>query len=412
MKINLIPLFGIGLISSLFILSSCADIPSNVISRTEERQALISAAQNESAGDNEIKTIPIGDLKKDADEALRASYSNIKIDKEIPVSFPDRIFICDFRQADDYIPKYETVSKAILREPDVSLITPVESVENGVRTVLYRDEEKQLHFCLSDAGFLTFIKPDAFSAPYGEGDLVKIYHIDRGDDLSDTYILNGRSVSVREAVDHTQDWLDKIYAPFEPDYQFKIKTAFARRNEAGDNCFRFWAEAFYKDIAIDSLVSVLDTSEPGSYYFRYYIKGLTLSMNSSDEISSFTNGVGVSIPENIREVKSIIPLSYALKLIEKTFADLANPLEFCDIGLKLTMSPDYDPNKGQYPNSPGVLSKGKLKWEFIIDLNERLAQQENSSEIPSTRGDIRAYVYVDAETGEIDHEFDLNTLWQ
>lgn len=111
-------------------------------------------------------------------------------------------------------------------------------------------------------------------------------------------------------------------------------------------------------------------------------------------------------PVEKQSLDNIISLSSALRSIETTFADFDEKLEINDINLKYTLKPQYDPESGIIFNAPNTEMTGRLVWEFVMDVpHDKISDGGNL-------GDVRRYIYVDAENGQIDYEFDVYKLLQ
>ena len=54
--------------------------------------------------------------------------------------------------------------------------------------------------------------------------------------------------------------------------------------------------------------------------------------------------------------------------------------------------------------------ESRLVWEMIISLSED--EEKSLSRIKPEHGDVRKYIRIDAETGEMEFEFDVNMLLQ
>lgn len=390
------------------LLGGCADVPKNVVSKAEERDNNSLSA----AADAKLETISVSELKADAERALSEKYSNFTLSDKINVRLPENYMQCDFVQTDGFTARADELVSRFFDAEQLGGIRPEQSSWDyskafSHRTSGFRDEEKEIHYCLWDNGFLCFMKGQLFKEQIECGKVRKIYHADRKDDLSDKYDLNGTELSVAEAVEAANKWLDENYADLVPDYKVSVKTVLARQNDYGENALQFNAHLTYKGIELDELNQIV---KAGSSGIRYANKRIILIMKNGTDIDYFTNGDGMLRPKEGQSLEKIISLSSALRSIESTFTDFEAPPELGSIGLKYTLAPQYDadlPAEQAIPyNAPGTEYKGRLVWEFVIDVPHSLIPEDNDP------GDVRRYIYVDAENGSIDFEFDLNKLRQ
>ncbi|MBR6873281.1 MAG: hypothetical protein IKN17_07235 [Ruminococcus sp.] len=389
------------------LLASCADVPENVISKAEERENNSLSV----SADAKPESIPVSELKADVDKALSEKYANFTLSDKINVVLPERYVRCDFKQTDGVSDRAQELAGRFF---DAELIKGVKAEEGSwdyskaftFHSCGFRDEEKEIHYFLWDNGFLCFMKSPLFYEQCECGKVRKIYHADRKDDLSDKYDLNGTEISVAEAVEAANKWLDENYADLVPDYKVSVKTVLARQNDYGENALEFYAHLIYKGIELDELNQIV---ESGTSKLKYANKRISMIMKNSTDISYFTNGDGMLKPDEGENLDKIISLSSALRCIESTFTDFETPPEINSIGLKYTLSPQYYaglPAEQAIPyNAPGTKYKGRIVWEFVIDVPHCLLTDNDP-------GDVRRYILVDAETGDIEFEFDINKLGQ
>ena len=389
------------------LLASCADVPENVVSKAEVRENNDISA----AADAKPESIPVGELKADVDKALSKKYANFTLSDKINVVLPETYVRCDFKQTDGLSERADELAGRFF---DAELIKGIkaergdwkfsEAYTHRIRG--FRDEEKEIHYSLWDNGFLCFMKGQLFREQIECGKVQKIYHADRKDDLSDKYTLGDTEISVAEAVEAANKWLGENYADLEPDYKVCVKTVMVRQNDQGENALQFNVHLIYKGIELDELREIY---EAGTNRMKYACKQIIMIMKNGTEIGYFTNGDGMLKPVEGQSLDKIISLSSALKSIESTFTDFESPPEINSIGLKYTLSPQYNadlPAEKAVPyNAPDTEFKGRIVWEFVIDVPRELLTDNDP-------GDVRRYILVDAETGDIEFEFDINKLGQ
>ena len=124
---------------------------------------------------------------------------------------------------------------------------------DGMVSYSFSNDDEKMYGCVGNNGFICFAKPSAFDDLFNGGNRVKIYHIDRDDDLSDSYELDGTSVTIKQAADFAQDWLDKNYADLEPDLEIAVKTIIVRQSDQGIYSFDIHASKKYNGVLLDDL---------------------------------------------------------------------------------------------------------------------------------------------------------------
>ena len=410
---------------SLVMLVGCNEVPEDVRSREEERQGVISHAEM-SEHPTEAKLISTNELQADVENALSGKYRNFILSDNIKVELPEEYAECSFTQAADFDSNAEALAEKFFSSDEMSKVELKKVSEpaviasddpeynaddnpNIINCRSYRDEEQKLHISVWDNGFCCLIKPSFFDTLGADGKFYKLYHVDRSDDLSDTYLLGEKEVSVKEAADNAQKWVDDNYARFEPDYKFRVKTVIVKYNDLGEYMFNIRISKSYKGIYIDELHEVTDSSikRPDGLgnYFQYIntLNYLEIQMKTESVPEYFSNATGTLIPKEEKALGKVVSLSSALGLIENKFADFNEPYIISDINLKYMLYPNYDFKSGIYYNTAGNNYSARIVWEFVIDV----PQEQGSS-----NNDVRRFVCVDAETGEISYEFELSKLWQ
>lgn len=385
------------------VLAGCAQTPDSVRSSAEKD----SKERNEITA---IQYISSNKLSDDIDNALDKSYTQFDLRENISVKLPEDYCEVDFTQISDYEENYEKIMTRIFGKDVLDRENTVhDETGDGMVSYSFSDDDEKMYGCVGNNGFICFAKPSAFDNLFNGGNRVKIYHIDRDDDLSDSYELDGTSVTIKQAADFAQEWLDENYADLEPDLEIAVKTIIVRQSDQGIYSFDIHASKKYNGVLLDDLVQMTDTSDESMSKMKYITQGIYMQMFKSDEIGSLTNGNGILIPKKERSVDKIISLSSAMGYIENTFTDFNEKMEISAIDLKYTLTPLNDNKNGQSCYDAGIKFDSHLVWEFVMDVPE--------NEIPvgdeySSAGNIQRFIYLDAESGDLDYEFDINMLMQ
>lgn len=385
------------------VLAGCAQTPDSVRFSAEKD----SKERNEITA---IQYISSNKLSDDIDNALDKSYTQFDLRENISVKLPEDYCEVDFTQISDYEENYEKIMTRIFGKDVLDRENTVhDETGDGMVSYSFSDDDEKMYGCVGNNGFICFAKPSAFDDLFNGGNRVKIYHIDRDDDLSDSYELDGTSVTIKQAADFALDWLDKNYADLEPDLEIAVKTIIVRQSDQGIYSFDIHASKKYNGVLLDDLVQMTDTSDESMSKMKYITQGIYMQMFKSDEIGSLTNGNGILIPKKEKSVDKIISLSSAMGFIENTFTDFNEKMEISAIDLKYTLTPLNDNKNGQSCYDAGIKFDSHLVWEFVMDVpeNEMPVGDEYSS-----AGNIQRFIYLDAESGDLDYEFDINMLMQ
>lgn len=398
------------LLSSLCVMfmTACNEVPEDVRSRTEQSRELSEKHTGE------IKYIPVDEMKDDIEKAFNDTYSNFTLRKGINVRLPDSFTECEFTQTEGFLSNTEKALDTFFDENEIEGIELQngrfpEDARNGSLAKVFRDDDKELHFSAWDNGFLCVMRSSLFAQMTNGGKTVRIYHVDRGDDLSDKYLLGDKEYTVKEAVDAAQKFIDDKYAQFDPGYEFKVKTVKVMQDDLGEYSFYHTVIKLYNGVKLDDMMLSLWSADDDPDFKPKRFNRVLLGCKSGIDIEYLTNNDGTVKAKEIKTLDKAVSLSSALQYIEKRFTDFNSIPEICDIQLSYTLSPVYDEDTSIY-NAPGTKMESRLVWEMIISLSED--EEKSLSRIRPEHGDVRKYIRIDAETGEMEFEFDVNMLLQ
>lgn len=382
---------------ALFLLVGCASVPDEV-KKDMSKYNDLSSADDRTA----FSYIEISELQSNTEAALKGSYGQFAVSDKINFCQPDEINIMKFETKGEFI-KSEN-SKEIMTyffdKPTIESI--IDSSSTSTDNGYFLNEKGKVYFAAGDNGFIAMLNPETFDLGFSCSiPLVKIYHPDRNDDLSDEYQLKNGKCSVSDAIDYINDWFESNYKSLIPYYDYQVNTVIVREYE-GNYLYEFFVEALYKGVPVDSY-----TTEPeringeltrNMAYLSYRIE---IQMINVDSIDSFTTGTGTPIPKAEEKINECISLESALNFCENTFTEFRD-VTISDIDIMYTLIPVYETDAdGNYFLS-GYNSRPV--WEFIIDVppEDFLANGE-----VNTYGDTRKYIYIDMVTGELHYNFDI-----
>ncbi len=362
---------------------------------------------------SDLDFISVDKLSEDVIEALEKEPSNFILSDNINVELPDEYYECDFQQISGFDENYESIYSSLFDE-DVYKNAEIahETTNDGMTS--YSFEDGGNYCCVGDNGFIAFYYSEVGDNAFSLGNRVEIYHIDRSNTNLEAIYNKDTQITIGEIVENAQTWLDENYNQYEPDYDISVKTVIARSSDDIDDGFFFqvYAEKKYNGIALNNLVPMLDLDTD---MLKYQTNNVCLWMYMDGEVKCMTNGVGMITPTEKEELTEIVSLSSAIDSIEETFTDFNEPMTINDINLKYTLTPvgynphpDYKAGEKDSAYKSGNEIDGNLVWEFVIDVPD--------SELPSEEyyqyGNLQKFIYVDAQTGEIDFEFDIDNLLQ
>ncbi len=349
----------------------------------------------------ELERVEVTDLREDINKALDKDYPQFEFREGLEVRLPDEYTVCDFRQVQGYEKTHREIFENVFDKALLDKVTMEEASYSdsdtsrySIPTLGFHDEERRVHGFLHGNGFFCFFMPDSFDV-IEEGDCEAVYFADRGDDLSTTYTVGGEQLSVQQAADFAQEWIDDKYAYLEPDYEIKVSTVAVRENITGGYYYDIRAAKYYKGVPLENLITIT-----GDKNMRNTASELILYIKKGGEVSFFTNGIGIIVPENIKKTDEVLSLSSVLDRLSATLADFYQDLPVSEIRLCRTLEPCYDDEGKWFYYYPGDRYKSRLVWEILIDI-----PVEDRPQSYKTSGRMVSYIMVDALTGET--EFDI-----
>ncbi|MCH5275409.1 MAG: hypothetical protein J1E65_06180 [Lachnospiraceae bacterium] len=410
---------------SLFMVGGCADVPDEVRKNIDTYRGGDDAKASE---DSSFTYLPLSELEENAASALQKEYGQFRLADNIVCSIPEEISLVtlQYLYQKDLEDHYMDAFSLFFTQQEID----AQKIERGYSQTdddfinyYFKNEEEQLYGECGNDGYLAIYKPDAYEVRFANINCpnVKIYHVDRNDDLSDEYRLKDGECTVAEAVDYINDWLETEYKQFEPDYDYKVKTVIVR--EYGEvYFFEITAEAFYHGVPLDSFTSEFFFDEDViRMYQTYTYSRVDIQMMNVCRIDSIQNAYGILEPVQTEPADAFISLESALQYCEKTFTDFRD-ITISDIGIKYTLSPVYDYIGVEVPvengiiiyshpaYGPGIEVVSRPVWEFIIDVDpaEFLQRDENGELEPNPYGDMRRYIYIDMLSGELHFKMDVD----
>lgn len=369
--------------------SGCASVPQGVKSNMEKYNS-----QEKEQSDFKFSYIDISNLQSTSQEALLKNYGQFEISDNINLKQPSEINIMSFKPVSGFLSNSHKAMNLFFTEDQLSK----QKIYNDGYYYEFSNENEKLYCSVCDDGFIAMLNPETFdiSFSYSEPNL-KVYHIDRKDNLKDEYQLNDQKCTVEEAVEYVDNWLDTKYKTFSNNLDYNVKTVIVREHN-NKYLFEFSVEALYNEIPIDSYTAEMDESSEKMIFDNYRIEIQMINKNSIDSFTNRTNGLIPSVEESLNEC---ISLESALEYCQHTFTDFKN-IEISDIGIIYTLSPVYEYDSEQRPYI--VKYNSHPVWEFIMDV---LPEEILSEGQVNTNGYLRRYIYIDMVTGECNYNFNI-----
>ena len=371
------------------VICGCTPVPQSVSDSIEKYNK--SEAEEASS---DFSYIDVSELQNTSQQAVLKDYGQFNISDNINFDIPTEINVMSFKPFSGFLSNARKAMDLFFTEEQLSH----QQISNDGEYYEFYNENDKLYGSVCDDGFIAVLKPDAFDISFGYTEPnVKIYHVDRKDDLTDEYQLKDGKCSIKEAVKYIDNWLETSYKPFLPIFDYNVKTVIVREHDS-NYLFEISAEASYNGVPIDSYTTELDTNTVNLLMSNYRIE---MQMISKFSIDSFTNRTDALILSEIDSLKECVSLESALNYCRNTFTDFKD-IQISDIGVMYTLLPIYEYDEENRPHI--VKYDSRPVWKIVMDVP--IDEVVRKGQV-NTNGDLRRYIYIDMVTGECKYNFDI-----
>ena len=380
----------ISMILACLMLTACAKTPENVKSQKHYENSEVNVT---------TEMIAPKDLQSSSENALNKQQKQFRIDG-VKLDLPSKLSLLELTQISGFEVNCEKVFDDMLGKDiwhSEKIVKQQASEQNSMTAYSFRNEGKKLYGCVGDNGFITFIKPECFDDPYTvQAEAVKVYDVSKGELSGDRYRLADGEYSISEAVSFAEKWLKENYSGYEPWYELRVKKVTVKKSGA-NFCFAVSVQKLFEGVPLDDIMIMHGGDDPK---VKNSVSKLDLTIHKRADISSFTNGVGIVKPSVRQEVNELLSLQSVMDICKNKFSAY-NEIRVKSIGLKYTVEPVYSENdkyKKAYYDA-GRKFTSHILWELVAEMGE---QDKSDNKI--------RYIYADAQTGEIEFDFDGVTI--
>ena len=339
----------ISMILACLMLTACAKTPENVKSQKHYENSEVNVT---------TEMIAPKDLQSSSENALNIQQKQFRIDG-VKLDLPSKLSLLELTQISGFEGNCEKVFDDMLGKDiwhSEKIVKQQASEQNPMTAYSFRNESKKLYGCVGDNGFITFIKPECFDDPYTvQAETVKVYDVSKGELSGDRYRL--------------------------ADGEYSIVSV----------------QKLFEGVPLDDIMIMHGSDDPK---VKNSVSKLDLTIHKRADISSFTNGVGIVKPSVRQEVNELLSLQSVMDICKNKFSAY-NEIRVKSIGLKYTVEPVYSENdkyKKAYYDA-GRKFTSHILWELVAEMGE---QDKSDNKI--------RYIYADAQTGEIEFDFDGVTI--
>lgn len=337
------------------------------------------------------------------DAVLQDAYENFRLPQTVTISPAEIYKHVEIVQESGFTENAEKILQMFLGDELSETLEFSDYSEMREQATLVIDSEEERVYCaVDDGGFVSVIKPSGYEIGFnGNFEVVDIVHVDRGEPLSQSYALLDGEESIEEAVTYIEEWMNRNWVAWEPDFTYSVKTVEVRRY--GDShIYDIYVEKLFKGIPLDDSFGETGLAVVHGYLEEKYIGStLYIRMFHRNTIDVFSNGTGILRVQSTEDAEDgWLSLPDCTRMLEQLFSEYA-VYDISDIEMQYVLCPDYDSVRGlgSYSfSSPGLRILAKPVWCFVMDIPEEKLLNEDGS---FTAGYQKHYIDVDMRTGEV-----------
>lgn len=383
-KINFYVILCMGM---ALLFSGCQQVPDTVKEKAKDYQKAVDVEETDA------KYVSIDHILDNQDELLSKTYQNLEFRDTVHLEQPDSVSVLSLSIAKSFGSKEklgdichaffgtDKYREEIIRIED-------HPAWPGIGLFAFNCDSDEDHAEVSDNGFLACVRKD----PAGFPDAHQIVcHVDWDENMDAVYELGGEPVSIQDAVDFVNDWCDKNWTAFEPEYSYQVKTVYVCEAKNKGKYYSFDVCKFYKGMPFDDI----DFYDDDKVYIR---NSLDMEMGHKNELSFFlNNNVSYDIIKEENYNDKLIGLEQAILLVQEKMSG-ARKFEITDIDLKYVVCSDITEDEAIEANmsivAPGNPATARPVWSFILDY------QPSKEDLESDLWP-RTFINVDMISGEI-----------
>lgn len=337
------------------------------------------------------------------DAVLQEAYENFRLPQTVTISPAEIYKHVEIVQESGFTENAEKILQMFLGDELSETLEFSDYSEMREQATLVIDSDEEKVYCaVKDCGFVSVIKPSGYEIGFnGNFEVVDIVHVDRGEPLSQSYVLMDGEESIEEAVTYIEEWMNQNWVAWEPDFTYSVKTVEVRRY--GDShIYDFYVEKLFKGIPLDDSFGETGLAVVHGYLEDKYIGStIHIRMFHRNTIDVFSNGTGILRVQSTEDAEDgWLSLPDCTRMLEQLFSEYA-VYDISDIEMQYVLCPDYDSVRGlgSYSfSSPGLRILAKPVWCFVMDIPEEKLLNEDGS---FTAGYQKHYIDVDMRTGEV-----------
>lgn len=371
-------------------LAGCQATPEQVKKNKENYNA------NEQIDFVEINHCSLEELSNTVEEALNQEYENIVLPKQIDFSMVEEVNEVTFTYAVDFLKNKEEVAKMFGYE-NLAWEDAKSALEND-RSQTAENFREKYYVGVGDNGWATALKGNIYDRFSQEDNTTvkAVYKVDRKEGLEENCMLSGEQTTIKEQVSYVEEWFEKEWKHWEPEFDYKVSNVIHREEEGSDNhILMMEVDKFYHGVLLDPVGGKMCANNE-RYTLETVGASCLMGLSKKDSWDDFINCTGLLMVEEKHTQEKFIDFASAVRIVEKELSGFRK-LDVSDVKIMYTLKPIYDSTKenANY-HEPGGEVYARPVYCFFVD-----REYEDLGLATINLSEMYYFVQVDMITGEV-----------
>lgn len=391
---KIILVLGMLCFCSMYLLTGCQKVPSEVKERMKEYGA-----------NEEKETVDMHYIKVAALDALEVDTSSIKTDNMI---LPEKVSFHGIKEISNLDCRYikgHTDNRDELVQmffgTQVSWEKYVDEENEDYFFYEINNPEKRLYMGAQDNGLTSLLREDIYDVNFNGSFSMpdRVVRLEQESGKPEVLVdLDGQKVDAMEESKYVVKWLEENWSSYDSAFAFQPKTLITRA--CGEHeMLSLFLEREYKGVPLSSYTDLLEDVDDRTVQVRTSA-GIGIAMTAHERIDSFTNLVGILEIADEKTIEEIIDLESAVRLAEREISGFKK-MEIADVRIIYDLYNEYDYKKEHsMSDSPGNKVIAKPAYSFVINTKT----EEKSSSV--NENEMYSYINVDVVDGSVTYNLD------
>ena len=394
MKKKIIFIVGMLCFCSMYLLTGCQKVPSEVTERMKEYGA-----------NEEKEAVDMHYIKVSTLDALEVDTSSIKTDNMI---LPEKVSFHGIKEISNldcrYIKGHTDNRDELVQMFFGTQVSWEKYVDEENKDYIFyeiNNLEKRLYMGVRDNGFTSLLREDIydvnFNSSFSKPD--RVVRLEQESGKPEVLVdLGGQKLDALDESKYVVKWLEENWNPYDGAFSFQPKTLVVRPCGEHEMLSMFFERA-YKGVPLSSYTDILGEVDGKTIDMRTSA-GINFAMTVHGRIDCFTNETGILDIAGEENIVDIIDLESAVRLAEQEISGFKK-MEIADVRIIYDLYNEYDYKKEHsMADSPGNKVIAKPAYSFVINTETK------EESVFVNENEMYSYINVDAVDGSVTYNLD------